>query len=908
MMNNKIKVLIVDDNSDDVYLIKELLKDITVIQFELLHEKSLNSALELIENNKNNKFDCILLDLNLPDSLGTDTLKNMLNRFPGLSVVILTALDDEDIALKLLQDGAQDYLVKGKINGEIVYRSIRYAIERKKAENGLRESEKKYKNIADTILEGLWTTDAEGKTTYVNKQLAEMLGYIPEEILNQPFFNFVDKPLQNDARQFFERRKKGFKDRYDFRFVKKDGSILWVIVSASPIFDNKGKFVGTMGLLTNIAERKLNEQLLEKSAQQWNSTFNAISDIICVIDSEGKITRCNHASERLFKKPYENIIGKTCWEVLNCPSERLKKCPIINMQKTHKRETVTQQIDGKWFHSSVDPIIDDKGNMIGGVHIISDITKYKLAQNQLRESEEKWRIITENSAEYILTVDLNGIIQFINRTVTIPKEKVIGTSFYSYFSDKFKQVIKNCFERIKNTRRPDSYYAEYIRSIHPIDPIDPIHPTYPKDGNVLSYEAHVGPIIKSDKVVGFVISSLDITERKKAEDALRESEQLYRTITEYSNDMIWTLDSEGNFLFFNRRSEIISGYKLEDLKGKHFSPLIIEKDLSKVNDVFYNVLHGQPQQYEVTFKNKFNKHITLSVNTAPIYSKGRVTGTVSFGRDITQNKKTEKRIKKTTEELKRSNKELEQFAYIASHDLQEPLRSVYGFTELLKRRYKGKLDNEADEFIEYIVAGTKRMQQMINDLLALSRVGTRGKEFKPTNTADILKTVLENLHFLIEKNQAIVTHDDMPTIMADETQLIQLFQNLIDNAIKFRKKEVIPEIHISATLSTKQHIKQNNETKQDNGTRQEGDEWIFSVQDNGIGIDPKDFNKLFIVFHRLHSREKYPGTGIGLSMCKKIVERHRGKIWLGSKLGEGSTFYFTIPVKINNNQNHINNG
>ncbi len=878
MEDNKIKVLIVDNNSDDVYLIKELLKDITVVRFELLHETSLNSVLELIEkeHNKKEKFDCILLDLNLPDSLGTDTLKNILNKFPGLPIIILTVLDDENIALESLQNGAQDYLVKGKINGEIVYRSIRYAVERKKTENGLRESEKKYKNIADTILEGLWTTDAEGKTTYVNRQLADMLGYTPEEILDHPFFNFVDKSLQNEAKQFFERRKKGFKDRYDFRFVKKDGSILWVIVSASPIFDKKGKFAGTMGLLTNIAERKLMEQSLEKSAQQWNSTFNAISDVVCIIDPEGKMIRCNNAANILFKKPNKEIIGKTCWEILNCSPEILKKCPIINAHKTYKREVLTQQIDDKWFHSSVDPIVDNKNNMIGSVHIISDITKYKLSQNELKESEEKWRMLTENSAEYITTIDLEGIIQFINHTVSIPKEQVIGTSFYSYFSDKFSQDIKNCIERVKNTGKPDSYYTEYVS---------------PKDGNISNYEARVGPIIKSDKIVGFVISSLDITERKKSENILRESEQLYRTITEYSNDMIWTIDAEGYFIFFNRRSEIISGYKLEDLKGKHYSSLIIKKDLNKVNDAFYKALSGRPQQYDVTFKNKYDKYITLSVNTAPIYSKGRATGTVSFGRNITESKKDEEKIRKTSEELKQSNKELEQFAYIASHDLQEPLRSVYGFTELLKRRYKGKLGNEADEFIEYILTGTKRMQQMISDLLSLSRVETRGKEFKLTNTEEVLKTALENLHSLIEKNQAIVTHDDMPTIISDKTQLVQLFQNLIDNAIKFSRKEVIPKIHISATLSNEQ------DKRQDNGNEQEGDKWIFSVQDNGIGIDPKDFGKLFIVFHRLHSKEKYPGTGMGLAICKKIIERHKGNIWVESKFGEGSTFYFTIPVK-----------
>ena len=225
-----------------------------------------------------------------------------------------------------------------------------------------------------------------------------------------------------------------------------------------------------MGLLTDITDRKSTEQSLEKSVQTWDSTFNAISDIICIINLEGKITHCNDAAIRLFKKPKEKFIGETCWEILNCPSERLKNCPIINMQKTHKRETLTLQIDDKWFHSCVDPIIDKKNNIIGGVHIISDITKYKLAQ-----------------------------------------------------------------------------------------------------------------------------------------DSLKESEELYRTITEYSNDMIWALDRDGNFTFFNKRSEQISGYKLEDLKGKSFLPLIIEKDIDKVVEIFRSTLEGNPKQYEVTFKNKYNK-------------------------------------------------------------------------------------------------------------------------------------------------------------------------------------------------------------------------------------------------------------------------------------------------------------
>ncbi len=748
-MNLDIKILIVDDNPGDIRLIRELLKDISNIQYQLIYEETIDSTLKRLEKEK---FDCILLDLNLSDSNGINTLKTLLNHHSETPVIVLTITDREDIAIQSLYEGAQDYLIKGRINSETLYRSVRNAIERKKVENGLRDSEKKYRNIANTILEGLWITDAEGNTTYINRQLADMLGYREEDILNKPFFDFVDKTLSYDAQQFFKRRKKGIKDKYDFRFIKKDGSILWVIVSASPIFDKKGRFAGAMGLLTDITDRKLAEQSLEKSVQEWNYTFDAISDIICIIDLDGKITHCNDAATRLFKKHRDEFIGQTCWQVLGCPSERLKDCPIINMQKTHKRETLTLQIDDRWFHSSVDPIIDKENNTVGGVHIISDITKYKLAQ-----------------------------------------------------------------------------------------------------------------------------------------DELKESEALYRTITEYSNDMIWTLDRDGNFTFFNKRSEQISGYKLEELRGKSFLPLIIEKDVDRIIDIFHSVLNGKHHQYEVTFINKFNKLITLSVNTTSIYSRGQVVGTLSSGRDITETVKYAKELKISNEKLELSNKELQDFAYIASHDLQEPLRSISSFTELLEERYKDKLDQDADEFIDYILDGTKRMQQMIQDLLALSRVGTKGKEFTPTNITDLLKNVQKNLHSMIIRNNATIIVDNMHIVNADSAQLTQLFQNLIHNAIKFRREEN-PVIHIS--------IKQSNGVQQSNGEQknytQTNGEWIFSIKDNGIGIDQKDFNKLFKTFSRLHNRDKYPGTGIGLVMCKKIVERHKGRIWLESKLGEGTTLYFTI--------------
>jgi light-regulated signal transduction histidine kinase (bacteriophytochrome) len=241
--------------------------------------------------------------------------------------------------------------------------------------------------------------------------------------------------------------------------------------------------------------------------------------------------------------------------------------------------------------------------------------------------------------------------------------------------------------------------------------------------------------------------------------------------------------------------------------------------------------------------------------------------------ELDERRRAEYRMALYAEDLGRSNAELEQFAYVASHDLQEPLRMVASFTQLLARRYRGKLDKDADEFIGFAVDGATRMQTLINDLLAYSRVGTRGKPFAAVDCGAVLKMALDNLTSSMEESGATVTHGPLPTVMADEVQLTQLFQNLIANAIKFRG-QALPEIHLSAE-------------KQDT-------HWLFAVRDNGIGIAPEQRERIFKVFQRLHHRSEYPGTGIGLAICKKIVERHGGRIWVESQPGQGATFYFSL--------------
>jgi signal transduction histidine kinase len=241
-----------------------------------------------------------------------------------------------------------------------------------------------------------------------------------------------------------------------------------------------------------------------------------------------------------------------------------------------------------------------------------------------------------------------------------------------------------------------------------------------------------------------------------------------------------------------------------------------------------------------------------------------------------QRLKTKKDLKKLVEELKHSNDELQQFAYITSHDLQEPLRSITSYAQLIEMRYKGQLDEDADDFIDFMVSGATRMKSMIQGLLDYSRIGTQGGEFKLTDTEEVLSVVFSNLKALIEENNAEITHSPLPIIFADENQINSVFQNLIGNALKFRKEGIKPKIHVSAQKTS--------------------NEYVFSVSDNGIGLEEQYCDRIFEVFKRLHAIGEYEGTGIGLSIVKRIIERHHGRIWVESSLGVGSTFYFTIPI------------
>ncbi len=377
----------------------------------------------------------------------------------------------------------------------------------------------------------------------------------------------------------------------------------------------------------------------------------------------------------------------------------------------------------------------------------------------------------------------------------------------------------------------------------------------------------------------------DLSKRRRDEEALRESDARFRGVLDSAPDAMLITNEAGAIQIVNAQAETLFGHSRDEFAGRRLGDLLLLRDLgdgkgdeampvARENDAAYLQFKALAAKYDGVRKD--GSLFPVDLTRSPL-EVGRQQLFITAVRDRTEQERAEGALGKYSLDLARSNAELERFAYVASHDLQEPLRMVSSYTQLLSRRYKGKLDASADEFIAYAVDGANRMQKLINDLLALSRVGTQARPSEPVDTGSILRRVLSDMRPTIEAADAkIIAPEHMPTVLADGTQIGQLFQNLIGNALKFRREEP-PRVEIT--------------TEQD-----EADLWRFSFKDNGIGIEPQYFERIFVIFQRLHGKESYPGTGIGLAICKKIVERHGGQLWVESEPDQGANFLFTLPA------------
>ena len=357
-------------------------------------------------------------------------------------------------------------------------------------------------------------------------------------------------------------------------------------------------------------------------------------------------------------------------------------------------------------------------------------------------------------------------------------------------------------------------------------------------------------------------------------------DSIFKSLLQAAPDGVMVCDSRGVITIASDQCEALFGYPLTELVGQPIELLV--PDALKAKHI------GLRQRYqemplrrpmgsglELHGRRKDGSQVPVEISLSGCVVDGEAC-VIAVVRDVSDRRRLESDLTRLIEELKRSNAELEQFAYIASHDLQEPLRVVSGYTQLLKRRYVAQLDAEANEYIDYAVDGVKRMQTLIHDLLAFARLSTRGRGFQPTDLNFLLRQVLANLAAQVDEAGATMTVGELPNLRVDASQVVQVFQNLLSNALKFRR----PAVPLVITLTA----------------NRDGDYWRFTVSDNGIGIDAQYSGRIFEVFQRLHSRDQYPGNGIGLAICKKVVERHQGRIWFESTLGEGTSFHFTLPI------------
>jgi len=549
------------------------------------------------------------------------------------------------------------------------------------------------------------------------------------------------------------------------------------------------------------------------------------------------------------------------------------------------------------------------------------VEKVDHSKQQLQNANTKLQAVLETVGEGILTLDTEGNIVNVNKEC----ENIWGYKKDEMLDENLISFIPNINHQLhgENIEHYNEVTISYLLNERLV------LEGQKKDGTLFPVEVLFNKMTVQDEKF-FSVAARDITEtvkqeneKKEAVEALREREELYRIVLESLSEGLLITDTDDKVIYSNSRIEEITGYTPNEVIGDYAYKYIAPKQYwDRFSSRMEDRMQGKTEVYEEQPIRKDGSRLWIQVSAAPLKNtKGEIIGTVAAITDVTEKKKADEEIEKyknhleelvnsrtkelsktnellenevqerksiqekqqilleklegVNQELERSNQELEQFAYVASHDLREPLRMISSYIQLFENKYKDMLDKNGLDFIHYIVDGSKRMHELINALLEYSRVGKREKELKTVDCNEILETVKGNLEIIIEENDARIEYNNLPQVKGDHMQLVRLFQNLITNAIKFKDQDP-PFITINAQERSK--------------------DWLFSVSDNGIGIDEEHFKKVFLIFQRLHIRNQYAGTGIGLAVCKKIIERHGGTIWVESEeQSKGSTFLFTIP-------------
>jgi len=759
---------------------------------------------------------------------------------------------------------------------------------RKSAEDALRESEARFRAVVDSANEGILVYNKSLHIAAANPAAERIIRLPRAEIVGAPGFTSLfpcvlpdGSPMDPEQRPARATAREGKPlTGYVIGIVRGPSTVQWLSINTGFLRrPGESDWYGIVSTIADITEQNDADLRLRQSEERFRQTFELAASGLAHVSLNGRFMRVNKSLCEILGYRADELVGRGVKEVSH-PDDRdvtdasraqvhAGEIEVARFEKRYVRK------DGAlvWVDLGVAVARDASGRPEYEIAIFDDITAQKNLEVELRDKTELLQLGQAAARMIILDYDMKKDRLSWSDSPEWLRGPLPAGGEYPLFREQIHPEDRARFQ------------AERAQTLATLQPTSQEYRVVRTDGQVLWVLARRQALPGPDgKAARLLVAMIDITDRKEAEAAVRESETRFRSLTQLSSDWYWEQDKAFRLTFMSGRMGERTGLEAKSYLGQQRwdqPALNLSEDDWRAHRQSL-VRHEPFRDFELERPAAEGGSRWISLSGEPVFDEhGAFTGYRGVGSDITARKQAERELRRAHDELEhkareleRSNSELEQFAYVASHDLQEPLRMVSSYTQLVMRRYNDKLDKDAREFMNYVVDGAARMKQLLEDLLAYSRVGTRGKEFAPLEMEAVVRRAVTNLRAAIEEASATVTWEALPRLEGDDLQLSQLFQNLIGNALKFRSASV-PRVTISAA--------------------EKADDWEIVVQDNGIGIEPQYYERIFMVFQRLHNKAEYPGTGIGLAICKKVVERHGGRIWVESKPGEGSAFHFTLP-------------
>jgi PAS domain S-box-containing protein len=752
---------------------------------------------------------------------------------------------------------------------------------RRAAERELHETGERMQAILDNTTAVVYLKDADGRYLLVNREFEALFHVLRDEAVGRTDHDLfpadvAERLRANDLRVMWEHLPLELEEAIPVG----DRTRTYLSIKF-PLLDSSRRPYAVCGISTDISERKRSEEALRASEQHFREIVNTTHEAFISMDEAGRITAWNPEAETTFGWSEDEALGRNLAETII--PDRYRQAHRRGLEQffeSGRSAVLNRRIEIEALHRdghefpiemTITAIRTGSGYVFNS--FLHDISERKQAEQALRRLAE----IIEASGDAIFSTGTGGEITSWNagaeRLYGYTPEEAIGGSLRMLVAPDNPRDF-DVLERALGGGRLDDHETDQLR----------------KDGSIVPVSLSLSPIRgASGAITGASVIARDRTERKRAEDALREVQEAFRSAFEDApiGMALFSVDpsEDGRLLQVNTSLCSITGYSADELLRTNLHALSHERDQEQELPLSEDLLAGRIPNYQIEkrFVRRDGSPVWVLHNVSTVHdASGRLLYGIAQAQDITERKRAEDgltrvaaELEKRAVELERSNADLQQFAYVASHDLSEPLRMVTSYVQLLERRYGDKLDADAHEFIEFAVDGVNRMQRLIDDLLAYSRVGTSEFRREPIDVKALVEDTLRGMRATVEESAAIITIEDLPTVVGDPGQFRQLFQNLIGNGIKF-VEDGPPRIGVSA--------------------ERDGNVWRFAVSDNGIGIDAQHADRIFAVFKRLHGRDAYPGSGIGLSICKRIVERHHGRIWVERNDGGGSRFCFTLPV------------